>query len=239
MHVVGVDGCRKGWFAVALDSKDNWKIDVFKTFDGLWQSAQPLSVLFIDIPIGLPNSGRRACDRETRKMLGRRGASVFAAPCRDALQAHTYRRACRINKRSTGVQLSIQSWNICAKIGEIDIWLLHNQKARPKVRESHPELCFWALAGGRAMAHSKKSSRGFGERYSLLESACPQTGAIVHGALGRFRRKVLARDDILDALALAVCARISSGMPKTVPLNPPTDKRGLPMEIVYPSSRFT
>ena len=96
---------------------------------------------------------------ESRRLLGKRGSSVFAVPCREALSARTYRQACRINQRILGVKLSIQTWNIAAKIREIDTWLCTNPKLQPKIRESHPELCFWALAGGHAMSYPKKRQR--------------------------------------------------------------------------------
>lgn len=233
-----MDGCKKGWFAVALDQRDNWKIGVFKAFDDLWRRWNPLSDIFIDIPIGMPSSGRRPCDLETRRILGKRGASVFAVPCREALQARTYRQACRINKRILGVMLSIQTWNICAKIREIDTWLRSNPKAQSRIRESHPELCFWALADAHAMVYPKNSSQGFEERYRVLEKNCRHTAAIVQQALDQYQRRDLARDDILDALVLAVSARFSSGRPQTVPLNPAVDKEGLPMQIVYFSDRL-
>ncbi|MGD8798338.1 MAG: DUF429 domain-containing protein [Desulfobacterales bacterium] len=238
MNFIGVDGCRNGWIAVALNSDRNWAIDVYKTIDVLWDAVKPLSSMFIDIPIGLPHANKRICDMQARKLLGRRGSSVFAVPCRKALQAKNYRQACRINKQVTGVKLSIQTWNICGKIKEIDIWLPATREARLKIRESHPELCFWALAGKRIMAHSKKTAHGFAERYSILKKTYPQSGAIVKQALNQFRRKDVARDDILDALVLAVSERFSAGKPKSVPSDPSVDEKGLPMEIVYPPPRL-
>ncbi|MGD8961237.1 MAG: DUF429 domain-containing protein [Desulfobacterales bacterium] len=238
MQFVGVDGCKKGWFAVSLGSGRNWAIDVYKTIDVLWDAVKPLSMMFIDIPIGLPHSNRRDCDLETRKLLGRRGSSVFVVPCRKALQAKNYRQACRINKQVVGVKLSIQTWHIAAKIKEVDTWLQNARMAQSRVRESHPELCFWALAGKHSMAHTKKTVQGFTERYSILKKIYPQSGDIVKQALNAFRRKELARDDILDALVLAVSAQFSAGKPKTVPLKPPVDKKGLTMEIVYPPVHF-
>ena len=237
MDVVGVDGCRGGWFAVALGSGHNWAIDVYKTIGELWNAMNSPSMMLIDIPIGIPDYNQRICDLQARKLLGPRGSSVFAVPCRKVLQARSYRQACRINKRTMGFKISIQTWNIAAKIKEVDTWLQNTQLARRRVRESHPELCFWALAGKRAMAHSKKTAQGFTERFSILTKNYLQTGNIVRQALDRFRRKDLARDDILDALVLAVSARFSAGIPKTVPLKPPVDKRGLAMEIVYPPAR--
>ncbi len=157
MQFVGVDGCKKGWFAVALGSDREWAIGVFKTIDDLWNTVNSALMMFIDIPIGLPDSSRRVCDQETRKLLGERGASVFPVPCRKALRAKNYRQACRLNQAVLGVKLSIQTWNITAKIKEIDNWLQCHRKAQPHVRESHPELCFWALAGKRIMAQKHSS----------------------------------------------------------------------------------
>ncbi len=232
-----MDGCRGGWFAVALGSGGNWAIDVYKTIDALWEAISPLSMMFIDIPIGLPHAERRICDVQARKLLGRRGSSVFAVPCRKAFQAKNYRQACRINKQVMGIKISIQTWNIAAKIKEVDTWMQNTRMAQSRVRESHPELCFWALAGNHAMVYPKKAPEGFKERYFILQKNCPQTDAIVEQALARFRRKDLVGDDILDALVLAVSARFSAGKPKTVPLKPLVDKKGLAMEIVYPPAR--
>ena len=233
MQFVGVDGCKTGWFAVALDSGHNWEIDVYNSIDALWKAMNLPLMMLIDIPIGLPNASRRVCDQETRKLLGKRGSSVFPVPCRKALRAKTYRQACRINQQVMGMKLSIQTWNIAAKINEIDTWLQRSREVRPRVRESHPELCFWALAGEHIMAHSKKTARGFTERCSVLQKSHPQTGAIVEQALNQFQRQELARDDILDAIALAISARCDSKSIRTIPHNPPRDQRGFPMEIVY------
>jgi predicted RNase H-like nuclease len=235
MNFVGVDACKKGWFAVALDRQGVRDIGIFKTIGALWRMFQNAAAIFIDMPIGLPYADKRRCDTETRKILKRRASSVFPVPCRKALHARTYRQACRINQQILGVELTIQTWNISAKILEVDRFLSNNQQARRRLRESHPELCFWALAGGRIMAYSKKTTKGFVERCSILAKNCPQTNEIIQQALDQFQRKDLGRDDILDALALAISAKLgsNSSSSRTVPLNPPVDKKGLPMQIVY------
>ena len=233
MNFVGVDACRKGWFAVAFDRQGNWNIGIFKTIADFWNAFQNVSFILIDIPIGLPYCGKRKCDTETRKILDRRASSVFPVPCREALQAETYSEASRINQKVMGVKLTIQTWNISAKIHEVDRLLCNNRQARRRIRESHPELCFWSLAGGHPMVYSKKKPPGFSERCVLLQKICPQSKAIIDMALERFMRKDLARDDILDALALAVSARLGSKSSRTIPLDPPLDKKGLPMEMVY------
>ena len=167
MNFAGVDACKKGWFAVALDRQGNWNIGIFKDVVDFWSAFQNASLVLIDMPIGLPYCEKRKCDIETRKLLGRRASSVFPVPCRKALQVKTYGQACRINQQAMGVKLSIQTWNIAAKIVEVDRFLRNNKMAQRRIRESHPELCFRALAGGHPMAYSKKKPQGFSERYSL------------------------------------------------------------------------
>ena len=56
---------------------------------------------------------------------------------------------------------------------------------------------------------------------------------IYEGACSRFLRKVVARDDILDALVAAIIATRGEDQLKTVPEDPPKDARGLPMEMVF------
>ena len=232
MYFIGLDACKNGWFAVTLDHQGNWRIDIYKTIRDFGNAFQKAAVIFIDIPIGLPDTGPRCCDLQTRQILKRRGSSVFPVPCREALAAKTYPDAVRINQQVLGVGLSIQTWNISSKINEVDRWLRHKKPPRQQMRESHPELCFWAMAGGRPMAYSKKRAQGFAERLVILNKICPHTETMVELALSRFKRKDLARDDILDAIVLAVSAKYSVELIKTVPADPPRDKKGLPMEIV-------
>lgn len=111
--------------------------------------------------------------------------------------------------------------------------LCKNRKARQQIRESHPEICFRALAGGRPMSHYKKTDRGFAERLILLKRIHPATERIAQFAINGFLRKDLARDDILDAIALAVSASAGMDALTAIPESPPGDTLGLPMEIVY------
>jgi predicted RNase H-like nuclease len=83
------------------------------------------------------------------------------------------------------------------------------------------------------MYHSKKTERGFQERLLILQPRYPQSTEIVAHALKTHRRHEVARDDILDALAAAVTARVNQGRLRTIPEIPETDSRDLPMEIVY------
>jgi predicted RNase H-like nuclease len=233
MKTIGVDACKKGWFAVSINSDNAWEIGIFDSIGDLWNASQNNALILIDIPIGLPDNGKRRCDVETRKILKKRASSVFPVPCRQAIHADTYQKACRINKKILDVKLSVQTWNISGKIREVDDFLRKNEKARRCVRESHPEICFWALAGQRPMAHYKKSERGFAERQKLLNRINPTTEKIFNSAMKRFLRKDLARDDILDAIVLGISAASRKKSLVTIPNNPPRDAVGLPLQIVY------
>jgi predicted RNase H-like nuclease len=124
-----------------------------------------LATVAVDIPIGLLDFSR-ACDRAARKLLGRpRCSSVFAAPCRACLPERNHAAATATSFRITGRGLSQQALGITAKIIQVDDSMTPLQQKW--VFEVHPEVCFWALAGGRPMAHRKKTKTGVSERLDL------------------------------------------------------------------------
>ncbi len=231
---VGVDGCRAGWFAIGLKAEGSWQVNIFPDVSSLWNHHRGASLILIDIPIGLKTGGKteRRCDPVVRKLLGPRRSSVFPAPCREAIYASSYQEACDINQRLTGKRLSVENWNIIPKIREMDCLLSDDTSARDRIREIHPELCFWGLAG-RPMQHAKKRNEGLSERTQLLQSLYPQTADIVNHALSTYRRKDVARDDILDALAAAVTGLMEEDNLVSIPQEPEFDDRGLRMEMVY------
>lgn len=232
---LGVDGCRAGWFAVALDAAGGAEFAIYSGIAELWQARYNATAILIDIPIGLVSGAGpgRLCDAAARKLLTpRRHNTVFTPPCRQALSAKTYAEACRINARVCGRKISIQAWGISRKIKEVDDFLQARPESRRILRETHPEICFRALAGGHPMVYKKKSPAGQSERLDRLEQVFPGSRAIFQAALKRYPRKALARDDILDALANAVTA-LNLKSAATLPEIPPRDRRGLPMEIVY------
>lgn len=245
MAVIGVDGCKAGWFAVRIEDggRGEYGAGVFPTVADLlaspWGDA---SLILIDIPIGLPDSrGERACDKEARALLGPRASSVFPVPGREALEedrrAHRHEAVSEANRRETGRGLSIQAFGIVPKIREVDDLMRgRGPAARPAIREIHPEVCFRALRGGRPMVHNKRKAAGRDERLGVLRALDPRADGVYGEALRRFPRKDVARDDILDALAAAITAvpavRAGAALP-TLPAAPPRDAFGLPMEMVY------
>ena len=253
IEYVGVDGCKAGWIGVGLDDGDGWEVEVCGKFSDLLTHFGDARVVLVDMPIGLleeAKKGGRDCDIAARKALNaeevKRGSSVFPAPPRRYLKeaarnswwsSDDYNRANGWPWCELGGGISKQAFSITQKIVEVDEILLSRDKtASPKVREVHPEICFWALNQKKPMSNGKKGKAGRAERSQIVSEFGFSSEAVrekVHH-LGYNKSKV-ADDDILDALAAAITAKIGCqrGGFKTLPENPPTDSKGLPMEMVY------
>lgn len=231
--IVGADGCPAGWLCIfeelpsrRLGSK------IFATVEELFASAPALDLLAIDIPIGLTDAHARECDTAARKRLGgKRASSVFPAPIRAALHAASYPDACAASMAAQQKKLSKQSWAIYPKIRELDSLLRTRPDLRGRVYEVHPEVTF-AEWNGTPPIEPKKSAAGFATRHDL---ATRHFGPTAYETIrGRYRRKEVANDDILDAFAaLWTAERIRLGESRTLPSEPPFDSAGLPMRITY------
>ena len=234
MDLIGIDGCRGGWVVAASDQA--LSAPSFTVVDDLApviaRAGKGEALIAIDIPIGLSDSGPRACDLEARRLLGRpRASSVFPAPCRAALEATTYRRACGLSQRVLGVALSLECFNILPKIRQVDA--LMTPARQGFVREVHPELVFALLAGrGHGLVEPKRTAAGERVRLRLLRRIVPRFDpGPVRARLGLSR---VARDDVIDAVAcLVAAARIAKGEARVLPDGAVfRDARGLRMEIV-------
>jgi len=202
--VAGVDACRGGWVAIALD-RGQFSTAVFATsFPDLLARCIRAEAIGVDIPIGVPDEGLRAADVAARAFVGPRRGSVFPTPPRAALAAGSYAEA-----RSIVPSLSAQSFAIGRKIIEVEACLDDE-----RVFEVHPEVSFATLAGHH-LRHSKRSWNGQMERRQLLEVA----GIILPNELPIGD---VAADDILDAAAASwTAARKATGKAATLPLEPP------------------
>jgi len=233
---IGVDGCPAGWVWIGR-IEGRWQAGIAEHLDDLAALLDGAVPALIDMPIGLVNSGpdERACDVAARALLRRpRASSVFRPPCRAALAAADYAGACAVNRRHTGVALSVQTWNILPKIRQLDNLLQRRPALRGRLREAHPEVCLHALAGGRGMAHNKRTADGRRERRELLRRLAPDALEAADGLLAATPRRRLAADDAIDAAALAVTAALLATRPvRTLPAVPARDALGLPMEMVY------
>lgn len=231
MRCIGIDGARGGWVGAVLDAGETqphaWiaaRIDVLDAMD------PATTWVAIDMPIGLPDAGPRACEALTRRALGPRRSSVFPVPIRPMLAAADYAQACAIGRATDGRALSRQAWNITPRIRELDDWLARHSAWQNRVVEAHPELAFARLNGGTPLAAPKRRAAGADQRRALLQTLWP-------GAMTRLREAVprafAADDDLADALVLlTVARRQANGTAISLPDDPPRDARGLPMRIV-------
>ncbi|OXA93391.1 DUF429 domain-containing protein [Flavobacterium hercynium] len=203
MKLVGIDGCRFGWVAVSLS--DNCAF-LFKNLNDLAKYYDDETLFLIDMPIGLPSENiDRKCEIMARKELSaKRKSSLFPVPCREAAYAETYEKASQINRKILQKGISKQTWFICSKIKELDELLLQNQQLQSRFRESHPEVAFHFLNHKLSMEFNKKTEAGQLERLKLLSQFSENIDVIYHNTIQKFKRKDVAKDDIIDALCLAV-----------------------------------
>ena len=222
MRVTGVDGCRGAWLAATLDDDDcvrwRWTTDIAEVMHA------GTAAVAIDIPIGLPDTGPRACDRAARTLLGRRSASVFPAPVRGVLDCATYADARAVLAAAGGASMSAQAFGIVAAVRAVDAVLSPADESR--VVEAHPEVAF-ALMGGGPSLPGKRTTAGADVRRRLLASWLPT----LRQALANVPRGA-GRDDALDALACAWVARRWRCGKATVLGDGARDARGLVMRIV-------
>ena len=226
--LVGVDGCPGGWICVAR-KEEGYRAFVVESAAELVRRVGRESLIAIDVPIGLTESGPRQCDIEARKLLGwPRMCSVFSPPFRPALNASSYKDACEQNYAAGGKKLSRQAYGILRKIREVDDLLLGYGEPQKRLSEVHPEVSFLKWAG-RPMRHNKKSEPGRAERQALIEQKWPG----LHDALReQLRGQKYGIDDLNDALgALWTAERIVSGEEIILPTDSPRDRHGLPMTI--------
>ena len=237
---VGVDGCRCGWLSVGFNRGGGHEMRVFTYFRDLLDHYCDASLILVDIPIGLPEGPEgRDADRCARERLGNpRQSSVFRTPTRQTVrqvscEPEDYDRANEKEQRTACVGISRQAFAITQKIAQVDKALLaQDRSARPRIRESHPEICFWALNCKKPMKFNKRRPAGAMERIRVLEKVEPRTLKIFDEACCKFLDRA-AEDDILDALALAVTAYRGQDGLRTIPERPREDAKGLPMEMVY------
>ena len=230
--LLGVDGCRAGWLAIAAAAEGpDVNVQLHEDAAAL-VAAKGWQLMAIDIPIGLPEQGSRACDQEARRLLGARRSSVFPAPIRAVLAAGSHEEACKISRQLQGKGISCQSFNILAKIRSIDELLQIDKALAQRIQEVHPELIFQQWNGGRPMEHGKKTAQGQQERLQLVETEFPGAWALIRSL---YRRSAVADDDILDALAaLHTARRLQRGEALQLPAQEGAlafDACGLPMQI--------
>jgi predicted RNase H-like nuclease len=104
---LGVDWAGGCW--VVAKAGDETYVTTEPAFFNVWHEHgrdDDIQSMLVDIPIGLPDEGTRACDREAKERLGASGMSAFQIPRREVVEMDGYCEARAANHGS----LSSQSW---------------------------------------------------------------------------------------------------------------------------------
>ena len=245
---VGVDGCKGGWIGIGLADDGCSKVEVCEDFSEMLKCFSDASLILVDTPIGLVEDGEscdRVCDKEARRKLRDRGSSVFPAPTMQLVRKvierdWNYQDTNRWFKSEYNeVGITFQTFSLVRKIDNVCNALKCRAKdASPKVWEAHPEVCFLALSeslkGEQELAR-KQESLGFGQRLQIV-SHCVGNVSDIFIKVPRYKGKgspLVEPNDVLDALALAITAKIGSQKGnefRTFPKDPQPDSVG---EMVY------
>jgi len=238
MKAVGIDGCRYGWVSACYDDGE---VLIFKNINDVIEHYDDEDSFLIDIPIGLASEKNnvRTCEKSARAVLpANKKSSVFPIPCREALTAANYAEANAVNRQVMGCGISKQTWFILPKIKELDDVLVSNITMRLRFKESHPEIAFQFLNGGSPLFHSKKTADGVAERLAILMGYNERSDSLYTKALTDYKRQHVAKDDILDALCLALTQNLLLAQPDGYKVNrfasnPLLDGHGIEMAIYY------
>lgn len=223
-RVLGVDACKAGWFGIALVD-GHTSAYVAATIEELVTAAEaagPPVVIAVDMPIGLPDRGRRAADVLARRIVGTLRSSVFVTPVRHALDAPDHSLATRRNQALAGQGISVQAFRLKPKLQQVDQWV---RQTRYRVVEIHPEVSFATMAGSPLTAR-KRTWAGVEHRRLLADAGIP-----LEGDLGPSGHQA-AVDDVLDAAAAAWTARrVAREQAQPLPDPPEVFSDGLPCAI--------
>jgi predicted RNase H-like nuclease len=236
---LGVHWTGSRWLGVAFDGASYDHAVCADEVGTLWLDYEDRADrLLVDVPVGLldgDDAGARRCDALARQVLGDRAATVFSPPVREATRKRRYTAAARVERRTTGRELSEAAFEASRPIAAVDELLQELPEARSAVVESHPEVCFRAFAG-EPMDFDRDVAAGYAERLrtlATLDADAPPTVQAVAEATDGADCTVA---DVLDAVVLAYTAAPADVPLRTLPADPPTDDTGLAMRVAYRAS---
>jgi len=183
---------------------------------------------YIDMPIGLPETGYRGCDLAARELLGRARSRVFLGLRRPLLDHRADYRAANAWAKADGKGLAKQAFFILPKIAEVDA--IMTPVLQRRFRESHPELIFRRLNGGTPLVSKHTREGQIARRRILRRHGFDELGSW----LKQLRGRRAGADDLLDACVLALAAsEASQGRAQRVRCPAKRDARGLRMDIWF------
>lgn len=234
-YVGGVDGAG-GWLAVAYADGEFDHAAVFEGVGELWSRYEERAErIAIDVPIGLnAESAPRPNERLARRLLGERAEAVVPAPVREATRKRRYRAAARVHERRTGDPLPEAAFGTAPAANAVDEFLDAIDEARPVFAEAHPEICYLAFAG-EPMEDPPGTAGGYAERMRTLAEFDAGAPPSVQSAAEATAGERIEIPAVVDAVALGLTVRPGPGSLRSLPAEPETDGRGLPMRYVYRS----
>jgi len=203
-QIIGIDGCKRGWFSVWQNPDDTIQSSIFSTLNHLkdFFNDEAHLIIGIDMPVVLSDFIPREADQLARKLLSKKASSVFTAPTPEMLEQPNYERASYVSKRLFGKSMSLQSWYLFPKIKDVQT-IIHD--AHINLYEIHPELSFRAMNHEEVILESKKSKEGFEIRNALLRRHFESFD--FESIRNLYPRKDVMDNDILDAMAVLWSAR--------------------------------
>lgn len=193
---------------------------IFETILDVLGEKPAYSTIVIHAPIGYrdkPGDPVRTCDRDARKLLGRRHGSIGTAPTYETLAGGSLENA----------HLDAATMVMMPRYREVFSEM--SPYRQRTIYSGNPELSFYRLNGDRPLSHSKSDYTGSEERRRLLEAKIQSFRNVLNGeALG------VPRKYLLDAGALLWTARlVFSHGAKRLPADAEWDSEGLRTELVY------
>lgn len=226
-QIIGIDGCKRGWFSVWQNPDHTIQSMIFSTLNHLkdFFNDEAHLIIGIDMPVILSDFIPREADQLARKLLSKKASSVFTAPTPEMLEQPNYERASYVSKRLFGKSMSLQSWYLFPKIKDVQT-IIHD--AHINLYEIHPELSFRAMNHEEVILESKKSKEGFEIRNALLRRHFESFD--FESIRNLYPRKDVMDNDILDAMAVLWSAkRIQANEASFLPKIPEKPN----MQIVY------
>ncbi|WP_259534580.1 DUF429 domain-containing protein [Halalkaliarchaeum sp. AArc-CO] len=231
------------WVAVAFAGREFDHAAVFPEIGDLWLRYEEADRILLDVPIGLVDEGdpRRRCDVLAERVLERdedgdesRGNSdrSVVSPVREATRKRRYSTAAKVHERKTGEQLPEMSFEQVPAIAAVDELVGELPEARATILESRPAVCFRAI-GGEPLQYDRETAGGYAERMRKLAAFDRDGAPTVQAAAEATAGQEVRIEEVLDAVVLGYTARPSPVPLRSLPEDPPTDERGLPMRIVY------
>lgn len=192
--VVGVDGAKGGWVAVALRGRGFVGARIVSHLAEVLEAWPDAGAIGVDTPIGLPRPDGfpRRTDIAARELLSGASARVFLAYPQEVYDAPSHAEATAVAVSLVGMGISRQAWALRHAIQ--DAASLED----PRVFEVHPEVTFTALRG--EVPRSKRTWQGIVERIDALRLEGIELPHDHDAAAA-------APDDVLDAAAAAWTAR--------------------------------